>query len=106
MTKKGPLGTAEIFYIQQHCYTQDIDAICHTLDRAKNLVEICAERYRVTNPPPKPEVHNAFSQMAHKNGTTVQTQSSTEMADEIRKNNRMSKSKHSANCVTTIKKIL
>ena len=104
MTKKGPLGTAEIYYIQQHCYTQDIDTICRALDRAKNLVEICAERHKVANPPPKPDVHNAFSQMAHKGGTTIQTQSSTEMADEIRKNNRMSGIKHSTHCVTTIKK--
>ncbi len=104
MTKKGPLGTAEIFYIEQHCYSKNIDDICRALDRAKGLVEICAEHYKVANPPPKPEVHNAFSQMAHSGGASVQTKSSTEMADEIRKQHRMAGGAKRPSCVTTIKR--
>jgi hypothetical protein len=104
MTKKGPLGTAEIFYIAHHCYSQDIDSICRTLDRAKGLVEICAEHYKAAHPAPKPEVHNAFSQMAHSGGATVQTKSSTEMADEIRKQHRKSGARSRQSCVTAIKK--
>ena len=102
--KKGPLGTAEIFYIEQHCYTQSLDDICRTLDRAKGLVEVCAEHYKVANPPPKPDVHNAFSQMAHQSGASIQTKSSTEMPDEIRKQHRKAGVAKRPSCVTTIKK--
>jgi hypothetical protein len=105
MTKKGPLGTAEIFYIEQHCYSQDLDAICKALDRAKGLVEVCAEHYKRSNPPPpKPKAHNAINQMAQGNGATIQTQSSTEMADEIRKQHRKSGGRVRPSCVTTIKR--
>ena len=44
MTKKGPLGKAEEFYIQHHYKTMEIDEICKELDRAKSLVKRCVTK--------------------------------------------------------------
>lgn len=86
MTKKGPLGKAEEFYIKHNYKTVDIDSLCKDLDRAKSLVERHVEKCRQEDV--DGETFNVQNQFVHKRGATIMTQEASVLADTIRKSNQ------------------
>lgn len=98
MTKKGPLGKAEQFYIKHNYKTIDVDNLCKDLDRAKSLVERHVEKCRKEDV--DDEAFNVQNQFIHKRGSTVMTQEASILADTIRKSNQPASRPP---CVTKIK---
>lgn len=98
MTKKGPLGKAEEFYIKHNYKTVDIDSLCKDLDRAKSLVERHVEKCRQEDV--DEEAFNVQNQFVHKRGATIMTQEASVLADTIRKSNQ---GNSRPPCVTKIK---
>ena len=49
MTKKGPLGKAELFYVKEHCQTLDAKEIAKELDRPIATVRSEARNCRGSN---------------------------------------------------------
>ena len=45
MTKKGPLGKAELFYVKEHCQTLDAKEIAKELDRPIATVRKAADKF-------------------------------------------------------------
>lgn len=82
MTKKGPLGKAEKFYIDNHL-DKSLDELCKDLDRAKSTVEGYLKTI-VVSETTKAETL-LYQQFARNNkGSTVMTQGASEMADSKR----------------------
>lgn len=98
MTKKGPLGKAEEFYIKHNYKNIDIDSLCKDLDRAKSLVERHVEKCRQEDV--DGEAFNVQNQFIHKRGSTVMTPEASVLADTIRKSNQPTSRPP---CVTKIK---
>jgi len=94
MTKKGPLGKAEKFYIEEKCWTQDARQIAKELDRAIGLVEEHANTFQA-------ESTIAKSKFGRQSGAVVMTQTASQMGDDHR--GKLKKTTTN-NCVTTIKK--
>ena len=99
MTKKGPLGKAEEFYIEHHYKAMEIDEICKELDRAKSLVKRCVTKCK--DKEESDSVLTAGSQFAHQGGATVMTQNASELSDVARQNNTIAPRQE--HCVTRIK---
>lgn len=96
MTKKGPLSKAERFYIENHI-DKDIDELCKDLDRAKSSVN----KFLKSLPKPEKKESLLYQQFGRNDkGSTVMTQSASEMADSKRP--QFSVKKRPA-CVTTIR---
>lgn len=101
MTKKGPLGKAERFYIDNHL-SLSIDELCKDLDRAKSTVEKYLKT--VSKDPPKAETL-LFKQFARNaKGSTVMTQNASEMADTKRSVFGKNKTTSRSGCTTNIRK--
>jgi hypothetical protein len=86
MTKKGPLGKAEKFYIEQKYADLGLEQICKELDRAKGLVEKHAKTKKLTEEEPtiKPKSRLA-EQFAQSRGATVMTENASQMGDEFKR---------------------
>lgn len=97
MTKKGPLGKAEEFYIKHNFQSVDVDTLCKDLDRAKSLVERYIEKCKKEVVESEP--FNAQNQFIHKRGATMMTPEAAVLADAIKKTG----SKTRPECVTKIK---
>lgn len=97
MTKKGPLGKAEEFYIKHNYQNVSLDDLCKDLDRAKSLVERHVEKCRQEDV--DGEAFNVSNQFAYKKGTTIMTPEASILADTIRK----TQSNPRPPCVTKIK---
>jgi hypothetical protein len=96
MTKKGPLSKAERFYITHHS-ENDIDDLCKDLDRAKSSVK----KFLDTLPKKEKKDSLLYQQFGRNDkGSTVMTQSASEMADAKRP--EFNQRKRPA-CVTTIR---
>lgn len=96
MTKKGPLSKAEKFYLENHS-ENDIDSLCKDLDRAKSSVKKFLDTL-----PKKKEDSLLYQQFGRNDkGSTVMTQSASEMADAKRPEFN---SKKRSSCVTSIRK--
>ena len=97
MTKKGPLSKAERFYLEHH-KSVDLDTLCKDLDRAKSSVK----KFLGTLPKEKKTEDSLLYQQFGRNekGSTVMTQSASEMADSRRVELN---AKKRPSCVTTIK---
>jgi len=97
MTKKGPLGTAEMFYVEGKYKDKDVKDIAKDLDRPlvtiQKYVDKCVEREPAT-------ATKSGSLMARREGVVLMTESASAMSDDTRskKGNRSRKS-----CVTRIK---
>lgn len=83
MSKKGPLGKAEQFYIESKYKEVSLDDLCKELDRAKTTVnkhiEKCKKKEQAAG------VHDISSQFAkNDNGATVMTPNASEMSDSFR----------------------
>ena len=96
MTKKGPLGKAEEFYVENHFTSKSVDEIAKELDRSKTSINKFVEKCKKNAPAVE---FNAGTQMAKQEGVTVMTQNASMFADEAKKK---TKSKVRS-CITTIK---
>ena len=101
MTKPGPLGRAEKFYIEQHCDTKDIKILAEELDRAVGIVEKHVTYFRDM----RMKAGGQFARQGdmEKGGSIVITQNASEKSDDFRRNRKKQNSK-AKNCITTIKK--
>lgn len=98
MTKKGPLGKAERFYIDNHL-DRSIEDLCKDLDRAKSSIEGYIKTI-VVDEKTKAETL-LYQQFARNNkGSTVMTQNASEMADSKRS---AFKKASRTNCITNIR---
>ena len=96
MAKKGSLGTAERYYIEQHCDTKDLKLIAKELDRTLSSVEEYANHFKMM----RTKAGGQFARNDH--GSVVMTPNASMSADEFRKK-RGNASKRPS-CTTTIKK--
>lgn len=113
MTKKGPLGKAEKYYIENHLHLS-VAELCADLGRAKATVErfidrlpkkkIKAQQQEAEEPAPEPAEKKEtllYKQFARNDrGSTVMTQNAAEMGDSFRERNVSSKV---SRCTTKIR---
>ena len=111
--KKGPLGTAEKFYIEQKWNEQSIDSLATELHRAQALVEkhviyckkngigIKLDRQTEAKAGTTTDIFNAASQMGVHKGTVVMTENASTLADTIKISSRGQAARPS--CITKIK---
>ena len=81
MTKKGPLGKAEKFYVEGHYKTTDAKEIAKELDRPITAVKKHIDKVKTE----EPKLHTAGGQMARQDGIVTMTQSASELSDEVYK---------------------
>ena len=96
MTKKGPLGKAEEFYVEHHYKTNSVDEIAKELDRPKATIKKKVEGLRKK----EAQEANAGSQIARQDGIAIMTENASVISDEARKK---STSTRIRNCITIIK---
>jgi hypothetical protein len=94
MTKKGPLGTAEIFYVHQHLKTQDVGQIAKDLDRPLVTIQREADKVEEQNPVPL----TAGEQMARRDGVVLMTENASALSD-----NKKRSVSNTRDCITNIK---
>ena len=80
MTKKGPLGKAEKYYVEGHYKSMEAKEIAKELDRPVNSVSKHIEKVKAK----EPEMHTAGGQMARQDGITIMTENASNMSDEMR----------------------
>lgn len=101
MTKKGPLGKAERFYIENHL-DKSIDDLCKDLDRAKSTIEKFLKTVAVDETTKAETL--LFQQFARNGkGSTVMTQNAAEMSDEKRSKFTNNGTRRSSVCTTKIR---
>jgi hypothetical protein len=98
MTKKGPLGKAEKYYVKGHHKTLEAKEIAKELDRPINVVKKHIEKVKRG----EASLYTAGAQMARQDGVVAMTQAASEMADEAPKTARADLKRKS--CTTGIKK--
>ena len=96
MTKKGPLGKAEEFYVKHHYKDQDEKTIAKDLDRPIATIKRSVEKHKQEEPTEAP---TAGEQMARQKGIVVMTKSSSEISD----GSSSKKPTTRPSCVTSIK---
>ena len=98
MTKKGPLGKAEKYYVQGHYKTLEAKQIAKELDRPISAVKKHIELVKKEEPK---DVINAGTSMARQEGVVTMTETASELAEtsKTRTNNYSRRS----NCVTGTK---
>jgi hypothetical protein len=109
--KKGPLGIAEKFYVEQKWTEESIDSMAKCLDRAKSLIEkhvnyckkqgIGVKLDRQTEAKQPSDLFNVSSQFVSRRGSTVMTENASSMSDDFKKNARENPARQ--NCVVKIK---
>lgn len=101
MTKKGPLGKAERFYIENHLH-KPVDELCKDLDRAKSTIEKFLKKV-VVEDGTKAETL-LYQQFARNNkGSTVMTPNAAEMSDEKRLKFTNNGTRKTSSCTTKIR---
>jgi len=104
MTKKGPLGKAEKFYIEQKYVDLGLEQVCKELDRAKGVVEKHAKTQKLVEEEPaiKPKSRLA-EQFAQSRGATVMTENASQMGDEFKR--RKNSTEKTRQCTVTIRRL-
>ena len=97
MTKKGPLGKAESFYVKEHYKTQTPEAIAKDLDRAISTIRKAANKFKADHG--ETSAISAGEQMARRDGITIMTEGASMVSDA-----RPKKNPRAVNCVTRTKK--
>ena len=97
MTKKGPLGKAEVFYVQEHYKENDEKKIAKELDRPIATIKKQIEKFRAESP--EPPVGSAGSKMARRDGIVTMTASASQTSDAKR---TAGKSNRASRCTTSI----
>jgi hypothetical protein len=80
MTKKGPLGKAEEFYVEHHCNISTVEEIATELDRPKSTIRKKVEKYRKDA-----GLGTVGSQIARQDGIAIMTENASAMSDESKK---------------------
>tara|TARA_Y100000817_G_C16860586_1_gene545619 strand:- start:3675 stop:3977 length:303 start_codon:yes stop_codon:yes gene_type:complete len=99
MTKKGPLGKAELFYVKEHCQTLDAKEIAKELDRPIATVRKAADKFLAEFPKDQ-RLGTAGAQMARRDGVVTMTAGASQTADSKRSTGKKAR----PDCVTTIQK--
>tara|TARA_B100001123_G_C15297522_1_gene1019779 strand:- start:1869 stop:2189 length:321 start_codon:yes stop_codon:yes gene_type:complete len=99
MTKKGPLGKAEVFYVKEHYKDLDEKEIAKELDRPIATIRKQVEKFVKENPK-EARLGSAGSQMARRDGIVTMTGNASAAADDSRARRTSSRV---SRCVTTIK---
>ena len=97
MTKKGPLGKAEEYYVEGHYKEQDAKQIAKDLDRPIVAVQRRIDKLRASEAPARMK---AGDQMARREGVVTMTETASSIADATRK---ADKSRRTRGCVTQTK---
>lgn len=79
MTKKGPLGKAEIYYVEGHCDEQDAKQIAKDLDRPIATVKKHIDKVKKENP--QDHRLTAGKQMARQEGVVIMTENASSVSD-------------------------
>ena len=95
MTKKGPLGKAEVYYIEAFHKEKSAQEIAKDLDRAVGSVKKQGEKVQAGEVQPL----SAGQQFARRDGIVMMTENAAMISDETRK----SPSKGSKGCISRIK---
>ena len=98
MTKKGPLGRAESFYVQEHCSTQSTEQIAKDLDRPISTVKKAVDKFKAEH---GDQQMTAGSQMARRDGVVIMTENASSASDQSPKKSNKSRSD---SCITRIKR--
>lgn len=93
MTKKGPLGTAEIFYVKEHLKSQDISQIAKDLDRPLVTIQRLADEVEQESP-----TITAGELMARREGVVTMTENASALSERKKKSSTKPKE-----CTTKIK---
>ena len=93
MTKKGPLGKAEVFYVEGHYKEQTVEQIAKDLDRALSLIRKQIGICEASKPKKR---RTAGEAMARREGVVVMTETASELSD-----NYKSVVRNKPNCCTT-----
>lgn len=93
MTKKGPLGKTEKFWIEQHCDNQTYKQIAQDLDRAIGMVEEYGNKYKKMRT-------KAGGQFGRQSNAVVMTENASMMGDDARGTVKRAR----PSCVTKVKK--
>lgn len=97
MTKKGPLGKTERFYIKHKYKDVTVEDLAADLDRPISVVRACVETCKTEDI--ENEVFNVQNQFHHHKGATVMTENASTLSDTIKKTGKTSRQP----CVTKIK---
>jgi hypothetical protein len=81
MTKKGPLGKAEEYYVKGHYTSVEAKQIAKELDRPIGVIKKHIEKVKSE----EATGATAGKMMARQDGIVVMTESSSTMADETKK---------------------
>ena len=101
MTKKGPLGRAEVFYIQSFHEDKTPQELAKELDRAVSIVKKEISKIDgVNSDKPKKKEKGSSSLMARQEGVVVMTENASSYSDAA----RSSKEKRRSKCVVRIRR--
>jgi len=93
MTKKGPLGKAEEFYVEHHCDTSTVEEIAKELDRPKSTI-----KKKVDTCKKDTVLGTAGSQIARQDGIAIMTENASATSDETNKSQQIAI--RAKNCTT------
>lgn len=96
MTKKGPLGKAEEYYVKGHYGSMDAKQIAKELDRPIGIVKKHIEKVKKDEPDGR---ISAGNMMGRQDGVVVMTESASSMSEEFKK-----PSSKKSRCITGTKK--
>ena len=95
MAKKGPLGKAEAFYVEEKFKAgETVDSIAQSLDRSMSSIEEHIEKSNI-----QPQRTVIDQQFARQSGATVMTENASSMIDA----NRQKPKNINQSCVSKIK---
>ena len=97
MTKKGPLGKSEIFYIESFHEEKTPQEIAKDLDRAISSVNKVIKKITDSTPPKN---LSAGEKLARREGIVMMTETAASIADE----NRKTSGNTARDCIAKIKK--
>jgi hypothetical protein len=98
MTKKGPLGKAEEFYVEHHYKINTVDEIAKSLDRPKATIKKKVSLLKEKDG----AALTAGSQIARQPGVAIMTENASSVSDENKK--ASSVSPRFTSCTTRITK--
>lgn len=101
MTKKGPLGKVERFYIENHL-DKPLEELCKDLDRAKSTIQKYLSKVAIED---TTKAETLLYQQFARNGkgSTVMTQSAAEMSDSKRSKFTNNGTRKTSSCTTKIR---
>jgi hypothetical protein len=96
MTKRGPIGKVELFYIENKVNEKSIEEIALDLDRSIDSVNKAIKKNKIEIRPKETVVSQQF---VRERGSVIMTENASSMIDS----KRSARQKNNNNCVTKIK---